>query len=208
MHRVPEQAVVVSGLVLIGVIDVDIDHMRGQLVHRVPPAPVARAHELNSETGQRIVLIVVVRHEGASGACQRPGIRFPFPGLGTGVMTDPARLFDIHRLMIGIDVAEIPPAVLINHFSLLFKRIVPFDSCSNELDVVGVGIFRFRREIRNGAAGRIPGRIESKPQRRADPFQRLVRRDRVLAEGNDKLMRLLLAALELVQVGILSGKQP
>ncbi len=76
-------------------------------------------------------------------------------------MTDPARLFDIHRLMIGIDVAEIPPAVFIDHFSLLFKRIVTFDGCSNEGDVIGVGIFRFGGEIWNSAANSVPGWIKA-----------------------------------------------
>src|SRR5262245_21721193 len=62
VYRVPEQAAVVRRLVLGGMVDVDIDHVAREIVHQAPPAFVAAAQKLKAESGDRVVLIVVVRN--------------------------------------------------------------------------------------------------------------------------------------------------
>jgi hypothetical protein len=92
MRRVPEEPSVIGRLVPIRVIDVDVHDMGGEVVHHPAPSTVARAHELVSESRDRIVLVVVMRH-------------------------DWRRRAAVRVLVVRVQVAEVPPPVLVHEFA-------------------------------------------------------------------------------------------
>ena len=104
---VPEEPVIVGGLVSVGVVDVDVDDVRGEFDHQALPSPIAGAQELVREAGDRVVLIVVMRHEHAWSG-----------------MTD--------RFVIAVDIPEVPPAILVGDLSLLLEAMGAIDGGADE----------------------------------------------------------------------------
>ena len=60
---VPEVAAVVGGAVAGGVVEVDVGDVAGEVVGERPPPVIAGLHEAGDEAGDRVVLVVVVRHQ-------------------------------------------------------------------------------------------------------------------------------------------------
>ena len=89
---------IVGGLVAIGVIEIDVNDMGGEFVQHGAPANVARTQKLIGETGHGVVLVVVVRDERR-------------------------RSFVVDGLVIAIDVAEMPPAILVDDLGALFSNV-------------------------------------------------------------------------------------
>ena len=108
---VPEVAVVVGRPIAVGVVQVHVDHVRGQIVHERPPAPIARSNVLGGETRQRVVLIVVMG-------------------------TQSLRTLVADRLVIGVEIAEVPPAVLVGDFPLALEALLAVDRAANDLFVL------------------------------------------------------------------------
>src|SRR5687768_5427847 len=63
MLGVPEMTAVINGAVTSGVIEVDIGDVLGEIVGERPPALIRRLHESREESGDGVVLIVVVRNQ-------------------------------------------------------------------------------------------------------------------------------------------------
>src|SRR5262245_3414338 len=105
MLRVPEVAAGVSGAVTGGVVEIDVGDVTGQIVSQYPPTVIARLHEAREETGDRIVLVVVVRNEAFG-------------------ISD--------RFMVSIQFTKVPPSVLVDLFPALNKRVVALNRSANE----------------------------------------------------------------------------
>src|SRR5262249_7564364 len=102
MVGVPEESVVVGGLVAVGVVNVNVDDVRSQLAHVAKPARIAAAQVLTSKAGDRVVLVVVVRHQGCR-ACLE------------------------NCFMAALNCSKRAPAVLVDDLPLVLERVVPFD---------------------------------------------------------------------------------
>ena len=84
----------------------------------------------------------------------------------------------------------------------------PFDGGIDEFQVAGIRIVGLRCQIRQGAAGAIPFGGGSDKGRFAEPGQGLFRGIASWRTKQDgEVMRLLFAALEFMDIGILPGKQ-
>jgi hypothetical protein len=145
--------------------------------HRASPD----RRKLEAEAEDRVVLVVEVRHH----------------RVGAGV---------VHRLVVAVDVAEVPPPVLVHDLALAVERVRPVERRPYEGEVVGVRVGRLGREVRDGAGRSDPLGRDRDPRRGAEPLQHLGRG--VAAERDREHPRLLLAALELVEVGELLREQP
>ncbi len=82
-------------------VDVDVLHVRRQLVAQAPPAQVSGAHELDGESRYGVVLIVVMRDE--------------------------RRRLLPHGLVVPVQLAEAAPAVFVHPLAFGDERIVAFD---------------------------------------------------------------------------------
>src|SRR5215510_6472554 len=116
VRGVPEQAVVVRGLVLIRVVDVDIDHMASEVLQPCQPSQVSASEELTRETCNRVVLIVVVRHEGG-------------------------RPLTLRVLVVGVKITKVTPPILVDSLSLVIECIVTLNRSADERQVIAVQIF-------------------------------------------------------------------
>src|SRR5437867_12389421 len=144
MARMPEQSVVVAGLVLRSVIDVDVDHMGGELIHHAEPTYVAASNELDEGPIDSVVLVVVMRdHWWLSSV--------------------------VSRLVIGIDVAEMPPAVLVDDLPLVLEGVVAFDRRIHEAEILRVEVLPSRSEVRNRFGSAVPFRCRLGHQRSPQP---------------------------------------
>ena len=119
---VPEQPVVVRRTIALCVVHVDVGDVRGQRAQEAPPAVVTATEELVDEPGERIVLVVVVRDQ----------------GLGTRIA---------HRLVIGVQIAEVTPAVLIHALALQLECVWPLNRSIHESHVVGMRILGSGNEV-------------------------------------------------------------
>src|SRR5262245_44976075 len=90
VKSVPDQPAVVCGLILCRVKDINVNYMRRELIHVSEPAEIAAAHELIGKSRDWIILVVIVRHQWL-------------------------RPFVIDGFMVGIDVAEMSPAIFVNY---------------------------------------------------------------------------------------------
>jgi hypothetical protein len=79
-------------------------------MHQEPPSPVARSEKLEGAAGDGIVLIIVMGDE-AVRALVKDG------------------------LMVGVDVTEVAPSVLVDGLPLVLERIVTHDRGVDELEV-------------------------------------------------------------------------
>ena len=182
VNGVPEQAAVVRGLVAIRMVDVDVGNVPRQLAHRLPPAPVAALEELDREPFDRIVLVVVVRDE-------RRRARMP------------------DGLVIAVDVAEMPPAVLVDDLALRLERVGALDGGANQRQTV-----RCRAHRRWAPDSRLRRWM---PHTRESTCTIVERRTHsrgdaeIVSAAKAKMERvgLLLAALDLVQIEILRREE-
>src|SRR5687767_7000351 len=107
MIGVPERPVVVRPLVAKRVVDIYVDDVSRQIAHHPAPSRIAGAEVLTGEAGDGVVLIVVMRDE-------RHGTLLP------------------HSLMIAVDVAEMAPAVLVDHLALQLESMGTFNGLIDE----------------------------------------------------------------------------
>src|SRR5438876_9752806 len=131
MARMPEQSVVVAGLVLRSVIDVDVGNMGGQFIRHAEPTHVAASNELDEGPVDGVVLVVVV------------GDYWRLSGV-------------VNPLVIGVDVAEMPPAVLVDDLPLVLERVGALDRRVHEAEILRVAVLASRAEVRNGPGSAIP----------------------------------------------------
>src|SRR5262245_24050137 len=181
MIRVPEQPVVVGRLVLRRVIDVDVEDMRRQFFELRPPAHVAAAEELLDEARNRIVLVVVVRD-------------------------DRMIALVLQALVIAVDLAKVAPAVLVDDLALPLEGAFALDRLIDEREVPGAGTVIDSREVWDRSRGAIPAGIRMRDEPVATPRERLFGR-RVRPERHPQLVGLLLAALNFVNVRVLSREK-
>ena len=99
---VPEEPAAETRLVVARVVDVDVDEVARRVDHEFAPALLARAQEVHARAVHEVVLVVVVRDERA-------------------------RALVMHRFVVGVQVAEIAPAVFVDDLALREHRILPLD---------------------------------------------------------------------------------
>jgi hypothetical protein len=143
---VPEQSVVIGRLVSIGVVDIDVGHVTGQVVHQSPPAHVARPHELPGESGDSVVLIVVVRD------------------------TDRVRVE--RRFVVREQVAEVAPSVVVDALAAGHEPVERINRNIDERLVFGAGATFPREHVRDSASIAVPGWWQAGVQGRTAPFER------------------------------------
>src|SRR5690554_2618504 len=97
MIGMPKQPVVVFRPIFLGVVDINIGNVPGQIVHQFKPSPVSGQGELAGEAVNGVVLVVVMGN-------QRSFAR----GL-------------IKGFVVGKYIAEVAPPVLVDDFSFLEK---------------------------------------------------------------------------------------
>ncbi len=108
-------------------------------------------------------------------------------------------------LVIGIELAEVAPAELVDDLAALRERLGPAHGRRHQR------VVSFMRERRPGAEWRphaglpVRSRIRSGSQRRPDPRQRL-RGHLVPSKAHRERQRAALAALQLVQIAVSAGK--
>src|SRR5688500_9989358 len=98
MIRVPKQSAVIGRTVFPRVVNIDVDDVSRQITHEIVPAPVTAAEILHQGAINGVVLIVVVRDEWEG-----------------AVVAD--------RFMIGVEVSEMAPAILIDGLAPLEERV-------------------------------------------------------------------------------------
>ena len=175
--RMPEQPAVVRRLVRLGVVKVDVNGVVGAGQAFGEAVEFAGAEELHQERRDAVVLVVVVRDQRR-------------------------RAFVGRRLVVAVEVAVVPPAVLVDALALGRKGVWPDEAEVGEFARQGVGVARAGREVRHRPARGVPLRRRRDVQRAAAPRHRL-RGDGVAAVGDVENVRLLLAALQLVRPRLL-----
>ena len=99
VNRVPEQTVVVLCPVFFSSIDVNVDDMSRQINQQLMPATITGKQILPRKSIDRVILVIIMRDKDVI-------------------------VIVVKRLMIGIDVTEVPPAVLVDLFSLGKEPVV------------------------------------------------------------------------------------
>ena len=131
MVRVPEQRVVVRALVAVGVVHVDVDDVRRQLAHQRPPPRVPGSQKPPAESGDGVVLIVVMRDERCAFSLE-------------------------DGLVIRVEIAEIAPAVFVDEIALAREGVVAVHGRFAQRDVRAIAIRGGRNQVRHGARRAIP----------------------------------------------------
>ncbi len=113
MIGVPEQAAIISRAILLGMINVNIDDMPGEIGHEFEPTRVAAAQVLNGRAGDNVVLIIIVRHQRL------------WSGMANG-------------FMIRVEIAEMSPAIFVDNFPSSKKRLGSGDRNVDQLSALNV----------------------------------------------------------------------
>src|SRR5258708_26096533 len=108
--------------------------------------------------------------------------------------------------MARVEFAEIPPAILVDELPAAYERMLSLDRRIDETDVWRVRVFGLRNEIRHRRTRAVPCGRAANEQRSTGPIERRVG-DRIAAEGQVNDVRLLLAPLELLNIGKLTRNQ-
>ena len=104
--------------------------------------------------------------------------------------------------MVAVDVAEVPPPVLVDPLALVLERVVAVDGRADEAEVAGVRILGRRRQIRHRRRRRRTTRGSGwHDEPAAAPLEGRPS-DVVRPEEDERLVRLLLAALQLVRIRV------
>ena len=165
-------------------IDVDIDHVAGQIRAELEPARVPGPGALAQEAVEEIVLVVVVGYE-RSGALV-------------------VRLF-----VIGIDVTEMAPPVFVRDLPLAEEGTVAFDNALEQRLEIPVRIIPGRCEMLKRAGPLEVTRRQGHDRGTLDPGEGILGRSRLcrLEEKIDRV-RFLLTALELVALVVPRREKP
>ena len=103
----------------------------GQFVHRAATSASRRC----GRTGRRS------RRSGRTGCCNA---------------TRAGRSLVKHRLVVAVDVAEMPPAVLVDHLALVLERVLPLDGGARQAAGKRCGIVGTRRRDGHGPRRAVP----------------------------------------------------
>src|SRR6185295_11717804 len=97
-----------------------------------------------------------------------------------------------------VDVAEVPPAVLVDRVALALECVVAVDREIDQLPVAWIAVGGGGREVRDRTGGAVPLRRHRRGGGGAAPGDG-VARHRIVAEREREAMRLLLATLQFVR---------
>ena len=120
----PEQSPIVGRPVFLGVVDININDVSGEVTGEFEPAPVTTPDIMDDSPIQRIILIVVMRDP-------RGLARMP------------------NRFMIGIEIPKVPPAILVNDFAPGEEGMRPLNGRFDQGRACGMRVLRAWREIVN-----------------------------------------------------------
>src|SRR4029450_10894160 len=127
----PEQSPIVGRPVFLGVVDINIDDVSGEVTGELEPAPVTTPDIMDDGSIKHIILIVIMQNHGV------------LPTLPT-------------RFMIAIEIPKVPPAILVNDFSPGAEGMRPLNGCFDQGRACGIRVLRVWREIVEGARLRVP----------------------------------------------------
>src|SRR5215831_10635512 len=127
----PEESPIVGRPIFLGVVDINIDDVSGEVIGKFEPAPVTTPDIMDDDPIKYIILIVIMRNQRGLASMR-------------------------NRLMIGVEIPKVPPAILVNDFSPGAEGMRPLNGCFDQSRACGMRVLRAWREIVEGARLRIP----------------------------------------------------
>src|SRR5262245_50056541 len=129
----PDQPLIVGRAVFARMIGINIDDMFGKISHERPPTWIATAGVLDHSSINGIILVIIMGDE-------------------RSIALVP------HGFVIGIELPKMPPAVLINDFTPIEKRVMPLNGGINQRLILSIFIGATRGQVGNDLRVGIPFR--------------------------------------------------